>query len=210
MAEQTTRPCSSIRARLEKYRTPISVSANTPSQLPFMPRTSDRLPTARSTCSAAAIRFWSPAATVRADCGSRSWTLAMSSRARATPWKMDTSTTGTSARVIIACRRRRSVQPASRLIKFMALFWAFFSGLLLGPSRAELIKLRHDFTSGIPSGRTGHIVQRVAAVQNLYQGLARTGNPALDRADGAFADRRGIFIRKTARAYQNQGLALLV
>ena len=42
-------------------------------------------------CSAAASRFWSPAATVRADWISRSCTLAMSRRARATPWKMLTS-----------------------------------------------------------------------------------------------------------------------
>ena len=84
----------------------------------------------------------------------------------------------------------------------MGLFGALFSAELIGAPRAELVKLRHDFTSGIPTGRTGHIIQRVAAVQNLYQGLARAGNPALDRTHGAFADRGGVFIGKTAARRQ--------
>src|SRR6202020_3543610 len=166
-----------------------SVSDNTPSQLPFMPRTSERLPTARSTCSAAARRFSSPPDTVRADWISRSWTLAMSRRARATPWKSEHRTTGRSAKVMIACSLRRRVQPGSRAPAWlMLLLGALFSGDLLGTARAELIKLCHDLTRGFPSGRPRNITQRVATVQDVYQGLARPGNPAFHRADGAFAD----------------------
>src|SRR5258708_6491024 len=210
IAEQATRPLASMRVRLEKYRTPISVSASTPSQLPFMLRTSERLPTARRTCSAAASRFWSPAATLRADCSNRSWTLAMSSLARATPWKSETSTTGSNAKVMIACSRRRSVQPGSRPPLIMGLFEALFTADDVGAPRTELIQLRHDLTSGISPGRPRYITERVATVQNLYQGLARAGNPALDRAHGAFADGGRVFVRKTACAHQDQLLALLV
>src|SRR5476651_534305 len=210
MAEQVTRPLASMRVRLEKYRTPIKVSASTPSQLPLMPRTSVRLPTARSTCSAAASRFWSPAATVCADCSNLSWTVAMSRRARATPWKIETSTTGNSARVMIACSRRRRVQPGSRGPFVMALLGAFFSGEEIGAPRAELIKLRHDLTSGFPPGGPRNIAQRVTSAQNLYQGLAGPGNPAFHRAHGAFADRGGVFIGETARAHQDQRFALFV
>src|SRR6185437_1694014 len=175
-----------------------------------MPRTSERLATARSTCSAAARRFWSPAAIVRADCSSRSCTVAISSRARATPWKRETSTTGSKAKVMITCSRRRSVHPGSRPMLLMLLFGAFLADELLGAARAELIELRHDLTSRVPSCWPRDIVQRVAAVENLYQGLARAGNPAFHRADRAFADRRRIFIGKAAGADQDQRLALLV
>src|ERR1700678_3788735 len=117
---------------------------------------------------------------------------------------METKTTGSRARVMIACSRRRRVQPGSRPVLFMMLFGALFSRELIGTARAELIKLRHDLTSGIPSGRAGNIVQGIAAVQNLYQGLARPSNPALDRAHRAFADSGCVFVGKAARSHQNQ------
>src|SRR5271168_5088172 len=92
----------------------------------------------------------------------------------------------------------------------MLLFGTLFSDELIGAARAELIELRHDFTSRVPSRRPRYVVQRIATVQNLYQGLARAGNPAFHRADGAFADRCGIFIREPAGAHKDQGFTLLV
>src|SRR5690606_33502510 len=77
-------------------------------------------------------------------------------------------------------------------------------------ARAELIKLRHDLTSGISPGGPRRIVQRTATVQNLYQGLARTSNTALDRAHRAFADRGRVLIGKAARAHKDEGFTLFV
>src|SRR3569623_1346785 len=134
----------------------------------------------------------------------------MSRRARATPWKIETSTTGSRAKVMITCSRRRSVQPGSRPILLMSLLGAFLAGELVGSARAELIELRHDLTSRVPSYGPQDIVQRIAAVEYLYQGLARAGNPALHRADRAFADGRGILIGEAAGANQDQRLALLI
>ncbi len=73
---------------------------------------------------------------LRADCSSRSWTLAMSSRARATPWKRDTSTTGIRARVMITWSRRRSVQPGSRPMLLIGLFGALLADELIGAAVA--------------------------------------------------------------------------
>ena len=67
---------------------------------------------------------------------------------------METSTTGSRAKVMIACSLRRRVQPGSRPVWLipLLLLGALFSGELLGSAWAELIKLCHDFTSGVPSG----------------------------------------------------------
>src|SRR3569833_464674 len=127
-----------------------------------------------------------------------------------TPWKLESSSTGSCAKVMISCSRRRCGQPGSLPIPLMRLLGAFLAGELVGSARAELIELRHDLTSRVPTCGPRDIVQRVAAVEYLYQGLARAGNPALHRADGAFADGRGVLIGEAAGANQDQRLALLI
>ena len=151
------------------------------------------------------------AAVVRADWINWARTSAMSRLTRSTPWKMLTSDDrqqrdGDDQHAAAGAASSRDRGTAVARITSGAPFPPASpdSG---GVSRSSCAMISR---AASPSAGRDTPSSVSLAVQDFHQRLAGARHPAFDRADGAFADRGRVLIGKSARAHQDQRLALFV